>query len=97
MEGRTRDGGETVMTRDAARELFAMALREVSPSTTSDLDDDLTLAELGVGSMDLVEIEMVMSDEGDLEFPEDAMSGVVTVGNVLDVVESLGSGGSREA
>ncbi|MGH9089934.1 MAG: acyl carrier protein [Acidimicrobiales bacterium] len=79
------------LTRDAARELFAKAFAEVCPPTELDFADDLAFADLGVSSMDLVEIQMVLGEFG-VAIPEDAFTGVETVGDVLDVVVSLGQG-----
>ena len=80
------------MQREAVRGLFVKAFSEVMPPTESDFGDEMTLAYLGMSSMDVMEVEMVMGELSELQFPEDAMAGVVTVGDVLDVVESLGAG-----
>ncbi len=80
------------MTRDEATKLFDRAFSEVCPPTELDIVDELPLANLGVSSLDIVEMTMVMEEKGELQFPEDAFAEVRTVGDVVDVVVSVSEG-----
>lgn len=53
----------------------------------SELKNDSSLvADLGAGSLDLVEITMAIEDEFAIEVPDDDIASLVTVQHVLDYV-----------
>lgn len=49
-------------------------------------DGSSLVADLGAGSLDLVEITMAMEDEFAIEVPDDDIASLVTVQHVLDYV-----------
>lgn len=66
---------------------------EVTEDTLS-LGDDVTLTEdtnlkeLGADSFDLLELVTSLEDEFSITFADDAVSSVVTVGQVVDAIQS---------
>ncbi len=53
----------------------------------SEITPDTTLEDLGVDSLDLVDIVMDIEDEFELEVPDDALERFTTVGDVVAFVE----------
>ncbi|MCQ2486601.1 MAG: acyl carrier protein [Clostridia bacterium] len=51
--------------------------------------DALLLEDLGVDSIDVVDLVMSIEDEFGVEVPEDGLDGVKTVGDAVKVIESL--------
>lgn len=51
--------------------------------------DALLLEDLGVDSIDVVDLVMSIEDELGVEVPEDGLDGVKTVGDAVKVIESL--------
>ncbi len=51
--------------------------------------DALLLEDLGVDSIDVVDLVMSLEDEFGVEVPEDGLDGVKTVGDAVKVIESL--------
>ena len=51
--------------------------------------DALLLEDLGVDSIDVVDLVMSIEDELGVEVPEDRLDGVKTVGDAVKVIESL--------
>lgn len=48
-----------------------------------------TFQELGIGSLDAVEIVFALEEEFEISIPEEAMKGIRTVGDAVENVEKL--------
>lgn len=86
--------GETVA--DALRRMIAKQ-SHLDPSV---ITSESVLSELGVTSLDLVEIIMTIEDEYDVTIPIDAAeawSNYKTVGNLIELGHSLGLEGRSSA
>ena len=53
------------------------------------IDPKLNFKELGLDSLDVVELLLQLEEEYDIHFDDVDMSGIVTVQDLLDVIEKL--------
>ena len=49
--------------------------------------DSSLVEDLGIDSLDFVDIVMSLEDEFDIEFPEEDMAGIKTVGDIVKYIE----------
>ena len=49
--------------------------------------DSSLVEDLGIDSLDFVDIVMSLEDEFDTEFPEEEMAGIMTVGDIVKYIE----------
>lgn len=49
--------------------------------------DSSLVEDLGADSLDMVELIMAFSDEFDIDIPDDAAEGIVTVGDVVEYLK----------
>lgn len=50
--------------------------------------DASMIEDLGADSLDMVELIMAFSDEFDIDIPDDAAEGIVTVGDVVEYLKN---------
>lgn len=70
-------------------------IREIIVEELSVEDDEITLdtsfkEDLGADSLDLFELIMALEEEYDLEIPVDDLSGLETVGDVINFLKEKG-------
>ncbi len=70
-------------------EAFREAVIEVRGELTQELNLELAVTDLGVDSLDLIEVSMILEDEYDVEFNGEDFAGVTTVGDALGVFDRV--------
>ena len=55
-------------------------------------EDTILIADLGLNSLDLVNLIVKVEDEVDIEIPDRAIKGFKTVGDVIAFIEKQGNG-----
>lgn len=73
-------------------------LERITSYLTENLDvsaDQITIdsdfsKDLGLDSLDLVEMVMALEEEYDVVLPEDMLAGIATIGDVIDILKKLG-------
>ena len=56
--------------------------------STSELDEDTVLADLGADSLDLFELVMSFEDEFDVKIPVEDLEQIKTVGDVVNYIKA---------
>jgi acyl carrier protein len=69
------------------RELTLEILAEQTGYDIGHFMPEMTLAEAGVDSLDLVELSMAYEDEHGIDIPERDMDGLKTVGDLVSYIE----------
>lgn len=70
-------------------EKLRAVIMEIIGADEDEITLDATLDDLNLDSLDVVEIMMAAEDEFDIEIPDDALEGVKTLGDVVDVITDI--------
>ena len=80
------------MTETVAQDLGAAVIRVIQdyvPENAGEISTTDSLEEIGIDSMTLVDIVLELQDEYSVEFPDDALAGIDTVGDMVAVLRGL--------
>ena len=69
-------------------EAIAKLLAERNDCDVADIQRDTTFQDLGIDSLDAMELSMALEEAYGLTIDEDAMHGFVTVQNIVDYIDS---------
>ncbi|MBR4879987.1 MAG: acyl carrier protein [Clostridia bacterium] len=64
-------------------------IEEITGLDADEITVEATLDDLGLDSLDVVEIIMASEDEFDITIEDDALTGVKTLGDVVDIITDL--------
>ena len=64
-------------------------IEEITGLDAEEITIEATLDDLGLDSLDVVEIIMASEDEFDITIEDDALTGVKTLGDVVDIITDL--------
>ena len=70
-------------------EKLRAVIMEIIGADEDEITLDATLDDLNIDSLDGVEIMMAAEDEFDIEIADDALEGVKTLGDVVDVITDI--------
>ncbi len=70
-------------------EKLRAVIMEIIGADEDEITLDATLDDLNLDSLDVVEIMMAAEDEFDIEIADDALEGVKTLGDVVDVITDI--------
>lgn len=75
------------MTRSELLEMFRKEATEIAERDFAHVTEATRISELGVDSMHMLEVIAAMERAIDKTIPDDALSGVVTVSDLLTAIE----------
>ena len=70
-------------------EKLRAVIMEIIGADEDEITLDATLDDLNLDSLDVVEIIMAAEDEFNIGIPDDALEGVKTLGDVVDVITDI--------
>jgi acyl carrier protein len=80
-------------TRDEIIDVLRAAMDEVAEVDAAQVTEASELAELGVDSLDLIEIVMIVEEKLGIDTKSEDFEGVATVGNAVDAISRRADGG----
>jgi acyl carrier protein len=74
------------MTRAELLQIFRSSASEIAEKDLSKVDESGTIAELGIDSLELLEVIGSLERDLDIRIPDDQLVGIQTVGQLLNLV-----------
>lgn len=75
------------MDRAKLIDMFKRMATEIAEKEFNDLSEDSVIADMGVDSLQMLEVVGEMEQELSVQIPDDQLVGIETVAQLLDVVE----------
>jgi len=74
------------MTRPELLQIFRSSASEIAEKDLSKVDESGVIAELGIDSLELLEVIGSLERDLDIRIPDDQLVGIQTVGQLLNLV-----------
>ena len=70
-------------------EILGKVLKIIAKQTDNKYEPDInsTLQDMGMDSLDVVELTMAIEDEFNIDIRDEVLDGIVTIGDLVEVVE----------
>ena len=75
------------MTRPELVQVFQKMASEIAEKDFSSVNEDATIASLGIDSLGMLEIIGSMERQLKIQIPDESLSGIATIADLLEVVE----------
>lgn len=80
---------DTQLTRDEIESRLTTILTEEFAVPADEITRDATFEELGLDSLDLVEVTLVIDEELGIRIPDDRLGDITTTGDAITVLTDL--------
>jgi acyl carrier protein len=80
---------DTQLTRDEIRSRLTTILTDEFAVPADEVTEDATFEELGLDSLDLVEVTLVVDEELGIRIPDERLGDITTTGDAVTVLTDL--------